>query len=304
MKSRFASFLAFLSLTVVGQVYAQAPSAHKQAALDLLEVSQAEKNIDEAIEMMLSVQLEQNPMMSQFEDILRDYITKYMAWDGLVDEYAQIYMDAFTEAELRDIIAYYRTETGQKAVTLMPTIMQQGAMIGQRKMMEHQDELEASIMERFEQLSAEMGEDAFGDGGFTQQEMLAVDSTGSIFRVAHLWPEDTVALDQPIREVSPLVFRLSDGIFQVKPEFFGEAQAITLFTDAEGRIREMRFDYDSSYVFDEMKVRYETLFGMPAIFIEGASSDLIYWEDGATRFEIVLDRSLGEGSIHASLRNR
>lgn len=295
--------LILILLLIPGLVQAQTVSSHKQAALDLLTISRAEQNIDESIELMLSMQLEQNPMMSQFEDILRDFITKHMAWEGLVDEYAQLYMDAFSESELKDMVAYYRTETGQKAATMLPTLMQQGAMIGQRKMMENQGELEERIMARFEELSAEMGEDAFGEEEYDVPEMLEPEAAGTLFRGANLWPEDKVSLDQPIAEVGTLVVRLAPELYQVKPEFFGEAQAITLFT-TDGRVREMRFDYDSSYTFDEMKVRYETMLEMPAVFIEGATSDLLFWEDGQTRFEIVLDRSLGEATLHALLRNR
>ena len=307
MKTRILMLVAGLAFATA--VHAQPSgelSGHKQAALDLLEMSRAEQNILDTIDLMLQVQLEQNPMMAQFEDILRDYISTHMAWSGMVDEYAQIYMEAFTEQELRDITAYYGTETGQKAARLMPTMMQQGAMIGQRKMMENEAELEERIMARFEELSAASGDDAF-DGGmdvFQPTQMLEPDSTGAIFRSANLWPGGSIRLGQTISDVAPLVFRLSDGIYQVYPENFGEAQAITLFTDAEGRIREMRFDYDTSYVIDEMKGSFDTMLGRQAIYLEGADADRFYWEDGATRFELVFDKSLGAGSIYALIRNR
>ncbi len=109
---------------------------------------------------------------------------------------------------------------------------------------------------------------------FAPAQMLEPDSTGAIFRSANLWPEDSIGLGQAISEVAPLVFRLTDGIYQVFPENFGEAQAITLFTDEAGLIREMRFDYDASYVIDEMKGTYDTMFCRPAIYLEGADADL------------------------------
>ncbi len=306
MKTRHLILFAGLAFATAAHAQPAAEvSSHKQAAIELLESSLAEKNIEDTIELMLQAQLEQNPMMAQFEDILRDFVTKHLAWEGIVDEYAQVYMNAFTESELRDLTAFNRSETGRKAAELLPSLYQQGTMIGQRKMMENEAELEERIMARFEELNAAGAEGFDGEmDEFQPAQMLEVDSTGAIFRSANLWPEGSIGLGQAISEVAPLVFRLSDGIYQVYPENFGEAQAITLFTDAEGRIREMRFDYDASYVIDEMKGIYDVMLGRPAIYLEGADADRFFWEDGATRFELVLDKSLGAGSIYASIRDR
>jgi uncharacterized protein len=45
--------------------------------------------------------------------------------------FAAIYAKNFTVSELRDLIAFYRTPTGEKLLQLTPTIAQQGMQVGQ-----------------------------------------------------------------------------------------------------------------------------------------------------------------------------
>ena len=42
-----------------------------------------------------------------------------------------LYVKEFTEDELKELLAFWRTPTGQKAMKTLPSIMQQGGAIGQ-----------------------------------------------------------------------------------------------------------------------------------------------------------------------------
>jgi uncharacterized protein len=52
--------------------------------------------------------------------------------DEINDIYATIYARNFTAAELRDIAAFYRTETGQKLLAKLPTVTSEGLVAGQK----------------------------------------------------------------------------------------------------------------------------------------------------------------------------
>jgi uncharacterized protein len=45
-------------------------------------------------------------------------------WDAMKPKIAQLYVDNFTNAELRDIIAFYETPTGRKTIIKLPELMQ------------------------------------------------------------------------------------------------------------------------------------------------------------------------------------
>ena len=106
----------------------------------------------ESVDTMLRLQIEQNPDLASFEDILRTFLAKYVSWDAVREELIQLYADAFTEDELRDVTAFYQTETGRKFVALAPSLTTQAMEIGQRATADHQGELEARIMARIQKV--------------------------------------------------------------------------------------------------------------------------------------------------------
>jgi len=51
---------------------------------------------------------------------------------GMIDMVVPIYLKYFTPAEIRNITAFYNTSTGQKAARLMPQMMSESAVAGQK----------------------------------------------------------------------------------------------------------------------------------------------------------------------------
>ena len=68
-----------------------------------------------------------------------------MSWDSLKADYARIYAEAFTEDELRQIITFYKTPAGQKAINKIPMLMGMGAALGQKRVQENRAELQEMI---------------------------------------------------------------------------------------------------------------------------------------------------------------
>jgi len=81
----------------------------------------------------------------------RNFFQENFSWDAMKPKLAQLYADTYTEAELRDIIAFYQTPTGQKTIAKMPVLMQQSlalSMAGvQANMPEFQRRVGALIQE-------------------------------------------------------------------------------------------------------------------------------------------------------------
>ena len=79
----------------------------------------------------------------------RSFFAQNFKWDDVKPRLAKLYADAFTEAELREIVAFYGTPTGQKAVARMPALTQEGGLIAmsgvQAKMPEFQQHVAAMI---------------------------------------------------------------------------------------------------------------------------------------------------------------
>ncbi len=133
-------------------------SSHKQATLDLIQVMGIEKNTMAGANAMLNVMLDQNSQMEPYRDVLTRWAQKTLSWERMGPRMIDLYMKAFTEAEIRELIVFYKTPTGQKSLQQMPMLMEEGAKIGAELAQENQSELEAAIKARAKELGENIGE--------------------------------------------------------------------------------------------------------------------------------------------------
>ena len=84
-----------------------------------------------------------------------------MTWDAMLPELTKMYTETFSEAELKQMAAFYGSPAGQKSLEKLPEMMQRTAMAGARISQPHTDELRASMATRSEELKKE----AEGAGG-------------------------------------------------------------------------------------------------------------------------------------------
>jgi uncharacterized protein len=134
---------------------AAAPSAsHLKTAAELLELVHVDRNTAETLDVVLKLQLRQQPNLEPYEHTLRAFVQKYMSWESLKGDYARIYADAFSEEELRQMIAFYRTPTGQKAVKMLPELMAKGAALGHSRVQENREELQRMIRSREKEIES------------------------------------------------------------------------------------------------------------------------------------------------------
>jgi hypothetical protein len=136
------------------------PAAHQEAARQLLAAVNMERMLSQSIEQMLELQIQQNPQLAPFRQTMLDFLDKYMSYESLEEDLVALYAEAFSEAELRDLVAFYETPTGQKTVQLMPTLMSRGAQIGAKRVQDNIGELQKAIQAAVEAQSAEQSQDA------------------------------------------------------------------------------------------------------------------------------------------------
>ena len=68
-----------------------------------------------------------------------------MSWEALREDYIQIYMEEFTEKELKDMMSFFKTDTGKNMAAKQTTLMMKGAQLGQNKVQEHMSELQEML---------------------------------------------------------------------------------------------------------------------------------------------------------------
>lgn len=77
-----------------------------------------------------------------------DLIFQKMSWEAIKPEFVQAYVEVFTEPELKDLIAFYRSPAGQKYVEKQPQLTAKVMQISQKRAMELMPEIQALARKR------------------------------------------------------------------------------------------------------------------------------------------------------------
>lgn len=140
----FAALL--LSVTVAGGARADEKS-HRAAIQEFFKIAQMDTLIQRSMDAALNSQIQVNPQLKPYEPKMRQFFNKYMSWKSLESDFTAIYMKAFTEDEFKQLLAFYKTPVGKKSLQEMPTLMEQGAAIGVKRVQEHMPELQKMLEE-------------------------------------------------------------------------------------------------------------------------------------------------------------
>jgi hypothetical protein len=141
----------FFALSASGEV----SDSHRKATTELLELMEVERSMVGGATTMTDVMLQQNPTLVPFRDVLITWAEKTMTWERFEGKVVAMYAEAFSEAEIRDLIVFYKTPTGKKMIQLGPQLTQQGAQLGAQVARENEDELMRMLEKRAAELAPE-----------------------------------------------------------------------------------------------------------------------------------------------------
>jgi len=136
-------------------------ASHKRTALELLEVANTKKMLDQmmtSITGMMEQQFKAMNLPPEGEEAaiavqkeIMDWFSEFFVWEQIRDLYADIYVEVFTEDELNELIQFYQSPLGQKVLKKMPELMQKSMeksqALLQDKMPEFQKRLQKTITE-------------------------------------------------------------------------------------------------------------------------------------------------------------
>lgn len=76
--------------------------------------------------------------ISQIKAASVDYAESIASDPDFERRMIDVYVEAFSESELQDMLAFYGTATGKKSLKLMPELVQRGAIVGQDLAKKHE----------------------------------------------------------------------------------------------------------------------------------------------------------------------
>jgi hypothetical protein len=152
---RFVLALSFAVILALNWGTARAQdSAHRRLAEELLILTEVETRTQAMFEAMKKMQMAQLdgmklPVENQeaattFRNSIFDVMAQEMSWDKLKEDYVDIYANTFSLDELRGIIAFYKSPTGEAFLKKTPFLMEQSMQVAQKRM--------ASVAPRIQEL--------------------------------------------------------------------------------------------------------------------------------------------------------
>lgn len=142
--------LLFVCLMANAQVKPTAPAipagrvAAANAMLDASGLESQTGGIYANIVSALSVNIPPEKK-DKFRTVMLSFLSKYMSYTSLKDDFAKVYAEEFTEEELKDITKFYLTPAGKKMNSKLALLQQKGMAIAQQKLQDHSAELQQEM---------------------------------------------------------------------------------------------------------------------------------------------------------------
>ncbi len=152
MLKKIVWFVFILTVTSQFGVFAQNDASRKRVAEELLVVAHAQESFNETMEKALEGQSKILPEENRaaFVGAMKDFINTYMKWEVIKSEMVNLYASEFTESELKELIAFYKTPIGQKILIKLPAITTRSMEIGTKILTDHKEELTQLMMKAME----------------------------------------------------------------------------------------------------------------------------------------------------------
>lgn len=147
--TRITIALLALTLSSAGIVEAQQNTprtAHAAAAAELIALLNLEEQMGVGLKSSFGALAVESPGATQMQEVMVGFMEEFLPWEIVEPEYVRVYQDAFTEAELRELIAFYSTPIGRRLVDATPQISRDAMALTQKLMQPHMPELQRRMM--------------------------------------------------------------------------------------------------------------------------------------------------------------
>ncbi|MFZ1035932.1 MAG: TonB family protein [Smithella sp.] len=131
--------------------------------LQAMKVDRMTKAISDQIWAMMKQQFSRSgasddmmPIFKKYSDKISDVLEKYLSWQVIKDDCVSIYMQTYTETELKGMLTFYKSPVGQSVTDKMPMVIQRSMSIIQKHKPEMHEEIEKISEEMVQEIKTEM----------------------------------------------------------------------------------------------------------------------------------------------------
>ena len=142
MKTGYLITLLFSTSLILPGLTAADDKGHIEQVEILFKLTRMEQKIDESVESVAQLQLRQNPALEAKNDQLMAFLERHIGWDAVKADLYAMYMQTFTEDELKTINDFYITPLGQKVIVIVPQLVQERNRLAMQRLQENVGELQ------------------------------------------------------------------------------------------------------------------------------------------------------------------
>jgi hypothetical protein len=142
MKTRYLITILFTTSLILPGLTAADEKGHVEQVDILFKLTRMKQKIDESVESIAQLQLRQSPAMEAKSDQLMAFLEKHIGWNAVKADLYEMYMQTFTEDELKTINDFYITPTGQKIIVIVPQLVQERNRLAMQRLQQNVGELQ------------------------------------------------------------------------------------------------------------------------------------------------------------------
>ena len=149
-KSIGPSIVLFVGIGLATSVSADQAS-HQQAVQKLFKLTGMQQKIDESVDSVLALQLAQSPELINNKTVVQEFLERHIGWNSMEDALTDMYLQEFSEQELKEMNTFYSSATGRKVIERLPVLVQMRNQIASQRLQKNIGELQYELGNRQKQ---------------------------------------------------------------------------------------------------------------------------------------------------------
>ena len=150
--------LTLLTSVVITSTAVASPESHRQAVEEMLAISRVDQMLEPMMDNVMTVMQQQmsqvnipedkKPIVDKYNQKIIETLRHEMRWENMQEDFVALYLEVYSEEEIRGLTDFYKTPLGQKMLDKMPELMQASMQISQGLLQQ--------TLPKIQQLSQEM----------------------------------------------------------------------------------------------------------------------------------------------------
>lgn len=103
---------------------------------------------------ILAQEMRSNPQTSGYGDLFREWVADTAHTEALAEDVARMYAEHFSPEELKDILRFYKSDTGKKVIAAMPILAEKSIRLGEEWAIREAPSLVEKIRQRMQEEDA------------------------------------------------------------------------------------------------------------------------------------------------------